>query len=114
MFCLKNVFNIETKEGNRVLERCRDYWDGLYQMRLQRRINRDFRNGIQWTASEKEAIKALGGEAIVQNICTIVSRNMVGQYRANNMSPIAIARKKGCNRRKWNVVFGFGESNKDK
>ena len=90
----KNAFNIETKEGNKVLEKCRDYWDGLSQMRLQRRINRDFRNGIQWTASEKEAIKALGGEAIVQNICTIVSRNMVGQYRANHMSPIAIARKR--------------------
>lgn len=84
----------DTRKGNEILDKCRVYWDGLAAVREQRRINRDFRNGHQWKKSEIESIKKLGGEAIVQNICTIVNRNIIGQYRANKMAPIAIARKR--------------------
>ena len=90
-----NVAKIErdTAEGQRILTNCRTYWDSLRTIRDIRRLNRDFRNGKQWTAKEIEDIKSVGGMPITQNVCALLVRNMVGQYWTNKMVPVAIARK---------------------
>lgn len=85
--------NNDTRKGMQILEVCNSYWNGLYSVRLQRRINRNFRNGIQWTAQELKDIAEMGGMAITQNICALLVRNMLGQYWSNKTSPVAVARK---------------------
>lgn len=99
------TMGIKNKYGNgnsRAMERnkqlllaCKEYWDGLHYVREERRRNRDFRNGIQWTSQELEAIKRQGNNAIENNYIALMIRNLMGQYIANSQGmPVAVARKK--------------------
>lgn len=82
-----------TRKGSQILENCRAYWDALRPIRDVRRENRHFRNGNQWTKTELDDIKSVGGMPITQNICALLVRNMVGQYWTNKTTPVAVARK---------------------
>lgn len=92
-FKLSDLHSKDTSKGMKILERCRNYYDGLENMRKIRRYHRSFLNGNQWEKKELEAIRKNGGVAITQNICSLLERNLLGQYWSNKTFPVAVARK---------------------
>ena len=83
----------QISENLDLLWMCKDYWDGLDYVRRQRRRNRDFRNGRQWTPKEYAAIMRNGTNPIIQNYISLMVRNLMGQFIINKGNPVAIARK---------------------
>lgn len=83
----------KVSENLDLLWMCKDYWDGLDYVRRQRRRNRDFRNGRQWTPKEYAAIMRNGTIPIIQNYISLMVRNLMGQFIIGKGSPVAIARK---------------------
>jgi hypothetical protein len=89
-----NKKNLDEQNKNaELLYKCKEYWDKLIYVRDKRKLNRDFKNGHQWTEEEYEAIKKLGDKPIVQNYIALLVRNLMGQYLSNKTTPVAVARK---------------------
>ncbi|MBR1770071.1 MAG: hypothetical protein IJ748_06410 [Bacteroidales bacterium] len=96
---LRNAYGNNDGDNTRgdninLLRLCKEYWDGLYNIRLEAKNNRKMLHGYQWTHAELQAIKNQGRRAITHNIISQIMANLTGQYLASKGQPIAIARKR--------------------
>ena len=76
-----------------LLQECSQCFDGLSRVRKSRIENRNFRMGNQFSGKQLKEIMKVLGEVPVQNLCSVLIRNLIGQFWSNKSTPIAIARK---------------------
>jgi hypothetical protein len=90
-----------------LLQRCSRYYDSLYEFRKKRQRCRDYHAGKQWNdliyvntplhkgwISEEDYIKLQGRVPLKQNRIREKVKNLVGQWRTNDIESMVLARAK--------------------
>ncbi len=100
------IKSFEANEENRkLLERCRLYYDSLYEFRRKRKRCRDYHEGKQWNdtiyssehkrwMTEEEYIKLQGRVPLKQNRIREKVKSVVGQWRNNDIQSIVMSRSR--------------------
>jgi hypothetical protein len=101
----KNIYaqDEDVRENISLLEKCREYYDSLYDFRNRRKRNREYYRGNQWgdiivnpdtgeSTTEENYIKSQGKVPMKQNIIRQLIKNLLGQYRLNPTKSIVIPR----------------------
>lgn len=94
-----------SEENTQLLERCRMYYDSLYEFRRKRKRCRDYHEGKQWNdkiyssehkrwMTEEEYIKLQGRVPLKQNRIREKVKNMTGQWRSNDIQSMVLSRTK--------------------
>lgn len=96
--------NLESLEKNqKLLDRCRIYYDSLSDFRKRAERNFNFYRGEQWSdkvkdpvtgnmITEKEHLNQQGRPALFQNLIRQVTNNLIGQYRNGTAKSVVISR----------------------
>lgn len=93
----------EIRKNIELLNRCRDYYDSMYEFRKNRRRNVDYTFGRQLNdliqdpdgcgmISEKEYIMKQGNIPLVSNVIRKIIKSVVGVYRQNKTEPVIVSR----------------------
>ena len=89
----------------RLLQRCKSYWDALYDFRKRRRRARMYHRGDQWKdqiydstdgtwSSEEDYIKKQGKMPLKQNQIRQLMKNIIGQFLTDTTKVSVISRKR--------------------
>lgn len=93
----------EMSRNLELLERVRDYYSAMYDLRRRRMRSRKFYRGDQWSdyvevngqmIKEEDYIRMQGKPALKQNMIRPPLRNVMGQYRSNPFKPVVFARNR--------------------
>jgi hypothetical protein len=92
-------------ENMKLLETCRNDWEGLRDFRRRRKRNRKYYRGDQWSdyvkdpdsaegnlITEETYLKKQGKVPLKQNQIRQLVKNLIGQYRSNPSKAVVIAR----------------------
>lgn len=89
-------------KNQRLLDKCRMYYDSLRDFRQRSERNFNFYRGKQWSdkfkgddgnwVTEEQYLNSQGRPALVQNLIRQVTNNLIGQYRNSTSKSVVISR----------------------
>lgn len=103
-----DVFRREARdvsEDTLLLQRCRAYWDSLYDFRVRRERNRKYYRGFQWGdkiynpdtgayETEDHYIRSQGKVPLKQNQIRQMCKSLIGQFRTDTTRSSVISRSR--------------------